>query len=357
MAEAGLQPHALTTQAIDQFLALRRAQGANRWISTAALAPLMSYLRRIAAAPEPLASAPVMTELDGLLDEYRTYLATERALAARSIRAYVAAARLFLSKRSGATLLSLVDLTAVDVAAFVLQEVRARRTGSAKWVVKGTRAFLRFLHVEGRISKPLVEAVPAVASWRLSTLPKALEPSQVNRLLASCDQTSSVGLRDFAILTVLVRLGLRCGELAALKLSDVDWRQGELVIHGKAGRQERLPLPVDVGRAIVSWLQNGRPVQRGNPYVFARVRAPHGGLTASGVSNVVRAACIRAGLPPIGGHRLRHTAATQMLRSGADLTEIGQVLRHHSLLATAIYAKVDRACLASLARPWPGDAA
>ncbi len=350
MAEAGLQPGELTAQAVGQFLALRRAQGHKLWISTTAMAPLMSYLRRVGAAPEPSSDASAMTQLESLLDEYCTYLRKERGLAPSTIDDYLTAARLFLSKRS-----SLQDLTAAEVTAFVLEQVRGRRTGSAKWVIKGTRAFLRFLHVDGKISAPLTWAVPAVASWRLSTLPQVLEPSQLGRLLASCDQTTPVGLRDFAILTVLLRLALRSGEVAALKLSDIDWRHGEVVIHGKASRQDRLPLPVDVGQAIVTWLQQARPV-RSDPYVFTRVRAPHTRLTTNGVAGVVCAACIRAGLPPMRGHRLRHAAASQMLRSGADLTEIGQVLRHHSLLATAIYAKVDRAALSSLARPWPGDA-
>ena len=198
--------------------------------------------------------------------------------------------------------------------------------------------------------------VLGVASWRLSTLPKALEPSEVDRLLTSCDQQTPVGRRDRAILTILVRLGLRAGEVAALRLCDIDWRCGEIVTHGKANRTERLPLPSDVGQALVSWLLEGRPAGN-SPHVFTRVHAPHRGLTTNGVSDVVRAACVRAGLPPMHAHRLRHTAATQMLRAGADLAEIGQVLRHRSLLATAIYAKVDRASLSALARPWPGGGA
>lgn len=142
--------------------------------------------------------------------------------------------------------------------------------------------------------------------------------------------------------------------MAALKLSDIDWRHGEIVIHGKGNREESLPLPTDVGEAIVAWLQRGRLVGS-DAHVFTRVHAPHRGLTSQAVSRIVYSASVRAGLPPIYAHRLRHTAATQMLRSGASLAEIGQVLRHHSTSTTAIYAKVDRASLSALTRPWPGD--
>ncbi|MGH8893535.1 MAG: tyrosine-type recombinase/integrase [Actinomycetes bacterium] len=160
------------------------------------------------------------------------------------------------------------------------------------------------------------------------------------RLLASCDRRSTFGRRDYAVLTVLARLGLRAGEVAALELTDIDWRAGELVVRGKGRRQERLPLPADVGEALVGWLRRGRPRCEATT-VFTTVRAPHRGLT-SGVSAIVRAACGRAGLPAIHAHRLRHTAATEMLRAGASLPEVGQVLRHPSVLTTAIYARRPR---------------
>lgn len=174
-------------------------------------------------------------------------------------------------------------------------------------------------------------------------------------MLGSCDRRSTFGRRDFAVLTVLVRLGVRAGEVAALELADIDWRAGEITIRGKARREERLPLPVDVGDALVGWLRRGRPgCECSN--VFTRVRAPHRGLTSGGVSAIVRAACTRAGLPEVNAHRLRHTAATEMLRAGAGLGEVGQVLRHASVLTTAVYAKVDRDRLRTLALPWPGSA-
>jgi integrase/recombinase XerD len=211
--------------------------------------------------------------------------------------------------------------------------------------------------VEGLISEPLGHAVPAVASWRLAGLPKALEPGQVAALLASCDQDTAVGRRDFAMLTMLARLGLRAGEVAALSLDDIGWRAGEITVRGKGSRAERLPLPADVGEAIAAYLRDGRP----EPFeaarqVFLRARAPHRWLTSGGVTQAVFSAGQRAEIGPVFAHRLRHSAAVGMLAAGAPLTEIGQVLRHRRLLSTAIYAKADIEALRVLARPWPGGA-
>jgi integrase/recombinase XerD len=355
MVAAGMELHDLTSQAVDGFLEQRRMEGHKQWVSPAAMAPLMSYLRRQGAVPEPSPIRPKATGLDGLLEEYRMYLVTERALSLSTVDMYVHTARVFVSEQRKCNDGDSKEPGVRDIAAFVARQSRQRAPASAKVVVNGTRAYLRFLYVTGKISKPLHQAVPAVAQWRLDTLPKALEPSQVKRLLESCDQSTVMGRRNLAILTMLVRLGLRAGEVAALKLSDMDWRSGEITIHGKAGRTDRLPLPADVGQTIVAWLTQGRPASKA-PQVFTCLRAPHRGLTREAVSRLVQRACIRAGLPSVHVHCLRHTAATQMLRAGADLNEIGQVLRHHNLQTTAIYAKVDRASLAGLVRPWPGDA-
>jgi integrase len=174
----------------------------------------------------------------------------------------------------------------------------------------------------------------------------------VQQLLASCDRSTVVGKRDFAVLTMLVRLGLRAGEIVALEFGDIDWRAGEIIVRGKGDRRERMPLPVDVGVAVVDYLQAARAASDCRK-VFLRTRAPQRALTSTGVSQIVISAARKAGLPPVGAHRLRHTAATEMLRAGAPLIEIGQVLRHRSLLSTAIYAKVDHQALGELARPWP----
>jgi integrase/recombinase XerD len=183
-----------------------------------------------------------------------------------------------------------------------------------------------------------------------------VDAGTVTRLLRSCDRRTSSGRRDFAILTLLARLGLRRGEVAALRLGDIDWRAGELVIGGKGRRVERLPLPADVGAALAGWLRRGRP-RLACPHVFTRVHAPAGPLSPAAVSHAVKAAAKRAGLTDVNAHRLRHTAATQMLRAGANLTEVGRVLRQRSLLTTATYPKVDLNALRTVAQPWPAGVA
>jgi integrase/recombinase XerD len=186
---------------------------------------------------------------------------------------------------------------------------------------------------------------------------QALDGDQVAALLASCDPRTRTGRRDLAILTLLARLGLRAGEVAALRLGDIDWRRGEITVRGKGNRQDRLPLPADVGQRIVDWLQDGRPETAQGRAVFVRAQAPYRPLTSNAVTTVVACAGQRAGLGVIGAHRLRHSAATAMLRAGGSLTEIGQTLRHARPLTTAIYAKADIEGLRQLARPWPGGAA
>ena len=209
----------------------------------------------------------------------------------------------------------------------------------------------------GAIAQSLAAAVPSVACRRLTGLPKGLDPDQVGRLLASCDRRTPNGCRDVAVLTMLVRLGLRAAEVAKLTLDDIDWRAGEIVVRGKANCTERLPLPSDVGEAVAAYLRHGRPTSAHGRTVFVRIKAPHRPLSTCGVTQIVAAAARRAGLGRIHAHRLRHTAATQMLRAGASLPEIGQLLRHRRALTTAIYAKVDRDRLRTIARPWPGEVA
>jgi site-specific recombinase XerD len=285
-----------------------------------------------------------------------SYLLEERGLAAGTVRYYERVARLLLAGVAAPDGgLDLGLLTADDVGRFVLGECAARSVGSAKNVVMALRSLLRFLHLEGITAGDLAGAVPAVAPQPRS-LPRALDPGVVARLLASCDRRTSTGRRDFAVLTVLARLGLRAGEVAAIELGDIDWRRGELLVRGKGGRRERLPVPVDVGQALASYVQRGRPRVRCER-LFLRVYAPIAGLSGDGVSRIVHAACRRCGLPLVGAHWLRHTAATETLRAGASLEEIGQLLRHGSTFTTAIYAKVDRERLRELARPWPGGVA
>jgi site-specific recombinase XerD len=245
------------------------------------------------------------------------------------------------------------ELSPADVLAFLLVETGRRSRKSAKLLVSALRSLLGFWHVQGLIARPLAGAVPSVAGWRLQGLPRALDAGQVRALLDSCDRASVGGIRDLAILTMLVRLGMRSGEVAALTLDDVDWRAGELVVRGKGQRLERLPLPGDVGEALAVYLRDGRPPGLASREVFVRIKAPLRALTTGGVTQVVVSASKRAGIGEVTAHRLRHTAATELLRQGAGLQEIAELLRHRSLLTTAIYAKVDRERLRELARPWP----
>jgi len=222
--------------------------------------------------------------------------------------------------------------------------------------VSALRVFLRFVFLRGDLPVDLSVAVPKVARWRLSTLPKALEQEHVEPLLRSCDLSSPMGKRDYAILLLLARLGLRAGEIATLRLEDLNWPAGELTVRGKGSRYDRLPILQDVGQALADYLYKGRP-KSSCRQVFLRVRAPRQGF-ASGVAvaSIVDRALSRAGLdtPRRGAHQLRHALATQMLRKGASMAQIGQVLRHNHPSATEIYAKVDLAALGELALPWPG---
>ena len=218
------------------------------------------------------------------------------------------------------------------------------------------RSLLGFLHLTGAVTHSLVAAVPSVAGRRLAGLPPRLEPDHVQRLLAVCDRRTLGGRRDFAIITTLARLGLRAAEVATLRLDDLRWRAGEIVVHGKGRRVERMPLPTDVGDAITAYLRQ-RPARAQGRTVFVRLLAPLRPLSHTGLTQIVAAAAQRAGLGRIHAHRLRHFAATQLLRAGAPLSEIQQFLRHDRLQTTAIYAKVDYDALRTIARPWPGGAA
>ena len=345
----------LTAGCAGRFLRFRQEQGYAHPASMSGMAPLLDYLRNVGAAPAdgPKDAGPA----DALIADYRRYLLQERGLSPQSsVHHYVEVARRFVAHVPTGTPGQLQGLTAAAVTGFVLSVSQRRSAGEAKAVSTRLRSFLRYLEIEGLTRPGLMAAVPSIAGWELTGLPRAISTADVRRLLGSCDRRRPAGRRDFAILTVLARLGLRAGEVAALRLGDIDWRAGELAVHGKARRQDRLPLTQDAGEAIAGWLQDGRP-RCASPAVFTRVLAPHRGLSDRAVSGVVRQACVRAGLPPMGSHRLRHTVATQTLRAGGTLTEVGNLLRQRSLAATSIYAKVDRAALSAVARPWPGGSA
>jgi integrase/recombinase XerD len=347
----GLAVGELSVEEGERFAASRRATGRVTLVAPQSVLLPLEYLRALELIPKPV--PPVAHgQMEELLADYRSYLLIERGLSPHTVfDAYVPVARLFFAGRDSPGGLRLGRLAAADVSMFLARECPKRSVSGARDLVSALRSLLRYLHLAGWIEVPLVWALPSIADLRDRTLPRGLEPAAVKRLLANCDRRRLVGRRDFAILMLLTRLGLRAGEVAAISLDDLDWRAGMLLVHGKGGREDALPLPADVGEAIVAYLRR-RPRCECRA-LFLRVTAPRHGLNRCTVAWVVRAACDRAGLPRVGAHRLRHTAATGMLRAGASLPEIGQVLRHREQKTTAIYAKVDHAALRALARPWP----
>ncbi len=355
LAEQRMAARALTPQVAEEFMAARRTAGYRDHLTPASLASVLAYLRGLGVIGT--CHVAELTPVDALLERYRGYLTDERGLADATVRWLVRWVRPFLAGRMVEGGLDLAGLTSGDIAEFVLEVSREPRARKAKATATSLRSFLRFLHVKGLVPSSLVGAVPSVATRRLAPLPRSLEQHDVSRLLSCCDRRTAAGRRDFAILLLLVRLGLRAGEVAGLMLDDLDWRVGELVVTGKGGRRERLPLPDEVGRAIVEYLQRGRPAGALERSVFVRVEAPHSPMTAGSVTGAVHRAGRRAGLEGVRAHQLRHTAASQMLAAGASLTEIGQLLRHSRTSTTSIYAKTDRDALRTVARPWPGGAA
>lgn len=351
MQSEGLDERDLTEEGVAAFLDARRTRG---YYEKPSLPFVVRLLGWVPGLEMPRAEPVPLTPVESAITEYGRYLGKERALATATVRGYLGIARMFLSRQVDRDEgnLDLSKLNAQAVITFVVAESRRRSVAGSQVVVTAMRSFLRFLFYEGRIAQPLAQAVPAVSAPK-GFLPRGLGDEVVAALLNSCDTTTALGRRDLAILTLLARLGLRAGEVAGLSLDDVDWHHGELVIRGKGSRRDRLPLPVDVGEALVAYLSAGRPQAQSRALVL-RVHAPIGPMGASNVTRIVGRACERAGVPKAGAHRLRHSAATAMLRAGAPLAEVGQVLRQAQATTTAIYAKVDRVALRSLARPWPG---
>ncbi|MBV9547624.1 MAG: tyrosine-type recombinase/integrase, partial [Chloroflexi bacterium] len=339
MVSEELSAAQLTPERLKQFVQTKRRAGHQR-LSHRRFTSLLGYMRELEPVPESIEPAAA-NAVEILIARYRSYLERERGLAPATVSNYVMQARAFLRERADRQQgTDLETMTAAEVTHFVVRQTRRRSPGAVKMLIPALRSLLRFLYVDGITHLPLAAAVLAPPNWNASSLPRPLEPHHVAALLASCDRRRIGGRRDYAILKLLVRLGLRASEVIALELGDVDWRRGEILIRGKAKRLERLPLPSDVGEALGEYLVCTRRPDVRCRAVFLSVIAPITPLTRFGVKDVVYHACKRAKLPRIGPHRLRHTAASQMLRSGSSLTEIAQVLRHRSLLTTAVYAKI-----------------
>lgn len=355
LEEQGLRVADVATTRVEPFFAARRAAGVANLRTRAALTPLVAYLRELDVVP--VAEAPVpTTESERVLADFRTYLSSERGLVDGTVRFYVHVAGLLVNEHATDGDVRLSGLSARDVTAFTTKVCQGRGLSSCRQAVSALRSFLRFLALEGVSAVALDDAVLAVAGWD-PALPRAISSTDVTRLLTGCDRQRAIGRRDYAILLLLARLGLRGGEIVAMQLGDVDWRAGELTVRGKGRRVDRLPLPAEVGEALADYLQRARPVSDSRG-LFLRCVAPFVGFAGTGaVRGVLGRACARAGLAYASPHQLRHTAATEMLRSGAAMAEIGQVLRHRSSATTAVYAKVDHDQLRMVARPWPRSAA
>jgi len=317
-----------------------------------AMTPLLGWLRELGLCSDDPPPAP--GPLDELMERYRHWMVTSRQLAPRTISRYERGARLFLNgqARGGGGPAGVEGLRHEAVTAFLLAEAsRGLSAKSLQGRVAELRSLLRFLYLERMISAPLGQGVPPVPGWKETGVPRRLTMTEVHVLLDSCDRATASGKRDFAILLLLARMGLRSAEVAGLELDDFDWRAGELVVHGKGGRCDRMPLPAEVGEAVATYLLEARPRVEGRSVFLTRV-APQRAIGSTAVSQMVWRQCRIAALEPVRAHRLRHALATELLGKGVRLPEIAQVLRQRDLATTAIYAKVDYSALRELALPW-----
>jgi site-specific recombinase XerD len=339
---------------INRFRAEGLSEGRLHRGNEATLKQFLNHLRicGVVSNPNPVQEQSL---LEKILSRYETYLRSERGLVTATIINYKPVIREFLLERFRDEPLLLTELKPPDISGFILRHFQKMSLKRAQLMTTALRSFFRFLFRSGELQIDLAASVPTVAGWSQSTVPKYLIPEQVERVLRTFDLQTPTGRRDYAILLLLARLGLRAGEVVALKLDDLDWRAGEPIIRGKGLFHDKMPLPSDVGDAVAAYLRRDRP-QCQTRQLFVCMRAPRRGFAGpSTVTTIVRRALDRADLHPTlkGAHLLRHSLATSMLRSGVKINEIGDVLRHRAPNTTEIYAKVDFDALRSLAHPWP----
>lgn len=305
------------------------------------------------------ASPPSLSPSEQILERFRAYLDRRHGLSPTSAENYVWFIRRFLRDVSITRVGDLALLSQSDVIGYVERHARDGSAATATAMCSRLRSFLKYLQAEGLISSNLAVCVPSIRTWSLAGLPAFLPAGQLRQVLRSCDQGNAVGRRDYAVLMLLARLGLRAKEVASLTLEDIDWRAGQFRIRGKGRRPATMPLPADVGAALATYLREGRPVSDSRQ-VFLRAYPPHVGFpSANGIKDIARRALNRAGvsgLAHLGAHVFRHSLANELLGSGATLTEIGQALRHQHHDTTRIYAKIDLSSLRNLSLPWPGGA-
>ena len=324
----------------------------------AALRHLLAFLRSQNAIAEEIEVDHSPSPVEQHVQAYERYLQDVRALSRQTIINYRPVVRDFINFRFTDGVVSLARLRAVDVTDFVQKRVSRLNMRRAKIMTTALRSFLSYARYRGDIISDLAAAVPVVANWSLSSIPRAIGRAEVARLLASIDRDTPVGCRDYAMILALARLGLRSSEVVSLELNDVDWVAGQIHVRGKVGQRNDLPLPADVGEAIADYLRKSRP-RNSSRRVFLRDKAPIRGFVGPcGLGSVIRRSLKRAGInpPTKGTHQFRHGLASEMLRGGASLAEIGEVLGHRHVQTTAIYAKVDINALRTLALPWPGEA-
>jgi site-specific recombinase XerD len=324
----------------------------------AALQHLLVFLRSHNAIAEEIEADHNPSPVEQHVLAYEQYLQDARGLSRQTIINYRPVVRDLLNFRFSDGEVSLTQLRAVDVTNFVQKRISRLNMRRAKIMTTALRSFLSYARYCGDITSDLAAAVPIVANWSLSSIPRAIGRDEVARLLASIDRDTPVGCRDYAMILALARLGLRSSELVSLELDDIDWVAGKIRVRGKNGQRNDLPLPADVGEAVADYLRKSRP-RNANRRVFLRDKAPIRGFKGpSGLGSIIRRSLRRAGIdsPTKGTHQFRHSLASEMLRGGASLGEIGQVLGHRHVQTTAIYAKVDLDALRTLALPWPGEA-
>jgi site-specific recombinase XerD len=345
----------LDERIIERYLRHRAGKQSIQPGDQAALKRLLSVLRDVGTI-RPAALAPI-TPQDQIFEEFSDYLRSERGLAPKSIIRHLPFIRRFLREVCPADANDLCKISQEDVTRYIERHAQDWSAASGKAMCWSLRAFLRYLHHRGLNPLALAGCVPSIRRWKLASLPTYLSAAQVQKVLDGCDRTTALGRRDYAILMMLAKLGLRANEVATLALDDIDWRSGEMLVRAKGRQRARMPMPPDVGAAVVAYLRDGRPTSSCRR-LFLRTLAPNVGF-ASGcaITMIAKTALERAGIRGYahqGAHIFRHSLATELLRSGATLSEIGLLLRHESQDTTRIYAKVDIEALRTLSLPWPG---
>lgn len=350
--------HEIKEEHIDEFLK-KRDQDHKRDINSGKIATLhrlLMFLKKLGVVKD-IDKAVSNTPIQKIFNSYRSYILNEKGLSTKTLIQYWPFIKRFLTTCFGEKPVELSDLSAKDIINFIKHQAAIHSVARAKVAVNALRSFLRYAIVCGDVNFALINAVPTVAAWSMSSIPKAIKPEHIDAVLKNCPRDTPIGKRDHAILMLLVHLGLRSGEIVELKLDNINWEEGIITVNGKASQNHTLPLPTLVGEAIADYLQHARPKVNVRT-LFLRTLAPFTGLGAqSTIATIVRASIERAGIDPPtrGAHQFRHAFASRLIQKGSSLKEIGGLLRHEHSKTTNIYAKIDMNSLHSLSMPWPGE--